>query len=122
MDWANGSIMCAQANHFLSPFCSPVLTCPFHSGLDDVPMGTLDDATTNQSSSVAMAACAEGAGGAWTAIGSSSSSSPFISCTGGFMPDLGGNALFIQSTEHVQVAGVAPAGLEGEQVGSAHTI
>ncbi len=38
------------------------------------------------------------------------------------MPDLGWNALSIQSTEHVQVAGVAPTGLKGEQVGSANTI
>ena len=38
------------------------------------------------------------------------------------MPNLGGNALFIKGTEDVQIAGVAPAGLEGQQVGGAYTI
>src|ERR1035441_6424419 len=38
------------------------------------------------------------------------------------MPDLGGTAPGIQCADHVQVSGVPPARIEGEQIGGAHAV
>src|ERR1017187_3456283 len=38
------------------------------------------------------------------------------------MPHLGGNAPGIQCADHVQVSGVPPARLEGEQIGGTHAV